>query len=109
MSNLMKDGETFPLARVTAVEVFPLNANSKLAVEKHLLGIANVVLNDQFIIRDLRVMDGENGMFVAYPLRDPKLHGAEFAYQSVVNPIKRELRDEIENVVLEEYQRKIGR
>lgn len=109
MAILMKDGETFPLAKVTAVEVFPFNATSKLAAEKHLLGIATVVLNDQLIIRDLRVMDGENGMFVAYPLRDTKLHGSAFAYQSVVNPIKRELREHIEDVVLEEYQRQKGK
>ena len=63
--------------------------------------LAHIVLNDQLVIRGLRVMDGLNGLFVSYPL-DPFVKGEDF--RSVCNPITRQLREHIENCVLEKYQ-----
>jgi len=103
MTNLMEDGETFPTAKVTQVEVFPFKTTSELYKGKHICGLATVVLNDQFVIRDLRIMESVNRVYVAYPSRVDKYGHDE--YTAVANPIKRALREEIENVVLEEYQR----
>jgi stage V sporulation protein G len=64
-------------------------------------GIAQIVLNDQMVIRGLRVMDGQNGLFVGYP-NDPFYKGEE--YRSIFYPITRECREHIENCVLEKYQ-----
>lgn len=66
----------------------------------HLLGLASVVLNDQFQIRGLRIMDGENGLYVGYP-NDPFYKGEDF--RSVCCPMTRQLREHIENCVLEKY------
>ena len=63
--------------------------------------VATIVLNDQIQIRGLRVMDGENGMFVGYP-NDPFYKGED--YRSICLPITRQLREHIENCVLEKYQ-----
>ena len=46
-------------------------------------------------------MEGENGMFVGYPV-DPFFKGEE--YRSVCFPMARNLREHIENCVLEKYQ-----
>jgi stage V sporulation protein G len=46
-------------------------------------------------------MDGENGMFVGYP-NDPFYKGED--YRSICLPITRQLREHIENCVLEKYQ-----
>lgn len=67
----------------------------------HIKGLATVVLNDQMLIRGLRVMDGENGMFVGYP-NDPFYKGEEF--RTICSPVTRQLREHIENCVLERYQ-----
>ena len=66
----------------------------------HLMGLASVVLNDQFQIRGLRIMDGENGLYVGYP-NDPFYKGEDF--RSVCCPLTRQLREHIENCVLEKY------
>jgi stage V sporulation protein G len=50
-------------------------------------------------------MNGENGLFVGYPT-DPFYKGEDF--RSVCCPITRALREHIESVVLEHYQRAIG-
>ena len=67
----------------------------------HIKGLATVVLNDQLVIRSLRIMEGENGLFIGYPL-DPFFKGEEL--RSITNPLTRALREHIENVVLEKYQ-----
>ena len=46
-------------------------------------------------------MDGLNGLFVSYPL-DPFYKGDDL--RSICNPITRQLREHIENCVLEKYQ-----
>lgn len=83
---------------VTAVQVFPFKEGANLG---HIKGLATVVLNDALTIRGLRIMDGENGMFVQYPV-DPFYKGDEF--RSIVFPMTRKLREHIENTVLEKYQ-----
>ena len=67
----------------------------------HIKGLATIVLNDQMEIRGLRVLDGANGLFVSYPL-DPFFKGEE--YKTICSPISRQLREHIENCVLEKYQ-----
>ena len=92
----------FDCLAVTNVQVFPFKEGPSLG---HMKGIATVTLNNQFIIRGLRVMDGSNGLFVSYPL-DPFYQGEDF--KSICNPITRHLREHIENCVLEKYQATIG-
>ena len=90
--------DAFDCLAVTQVQVFPFKDDSSLG---HLKGLAQVVLNDQLVIRGLRIMDGLNGLFVSYPL-DPFCKGEDF--KSICNPITRQLREHIENCVLEKYQ-----
>ena len=86
--------------RVTHVTVYPF----KLSVDKsnHIRGVAEIVLNDQLIVRGLRVMDGVNGLFVSYP-NDPFCED----YRFIVCPITKQLLRVIEKVVLTKYQEAI--
>lgn len=93
---------TFDCLAVTSVQVYPFKDNIGTA---HFKGLATVVLNDQLIIRGLRINDGENGLFVAYPV-DPFYKGDDFRY--LVVPMTRQLREHIENCVLEKYQATIA-
>lgn len=88
----------FECLSVTSVQLYPFRDG------KHpgkILGVANVVLNDQLTIRGLRIMDGVNGMYVGYP-NDPYYNGEDL--RSIVFPITRGLREHIEKCVLEKYQ-----
>lgn len=82
---------------VTKVDVYPFNEGAYIGRVK---AIANIVLNDQVQVRGLRVMDGENGLFVGYPV-DPFYKGEGF--RNIVFPITSELRHHIEKSVLEKY------
>ena len=93
-----KAASAFDCLAVTSVNVYPFKEGPNMG---HIKGLATVVLNDQMLIRGLRVMDGENGLFVGYP-NDPFYKGEDF--RSICNPITRQLREHIENCVLEKYQ-----
>ena len=88
----------FDVLAVTKVEVFPFKGGATLG---HMKGMAKIILNDQFVIQGLRIMEGENGLFVGYP-NDPFYKGED--YRSVCFPMTRQLREHIENCVLEKYQ-----
>lgn len=83
---------------VTQVQVFPFKEGPSLG---HLKGLAEIVINNQLVVRGLRIMEGVNGLFVSYPI-DPFYKGDDF--RSIVNPISRQLREHVENCVLEKYQ-----
>jgi stage V sporulation protein G len=92
------ENNQFECLQVTQVQVFPFKESVSMG---HIKGLATVVLNNQLIIRSLRIMEGENGLFIGYPL-DPFFKGEEL--RSITNPLTRALREHIENVVLEKYQ-----
>ena len=86
----------FDCLSVTQVQVFKEGPFTGKMLAK-----ASIVLNDQFQIRGLRIMEGENGLFVGYP-NDPFYKGEDF--RSICFPMTRQLREHIENCVLEKYK-----
>lgn len=101
MSTKPEEKETssaFDCLAVTQVQVFPFKEGPSMG---HMLGLASIVLNDQLQVRGLRIMEGANGLYVSYP-NDPFYKGEDF--RSVCFPMTRQLREHIENCVLEKYQ-----
>lgn len=96
------NSENFDVLAVTNVQVFPFKEGPSMG---HMKALAQVVLNDQLLIRGLRVMEGEYGLYVGYP-NDPFYKGE--GCRSVYTPIIRWLREHIENCVLEKYQAAIA-
>ncbi len=66
--------------------------------------IASITIDDEFVVHDLRVVEGERGLFVAMPSR--KLPSGEF--RDIAHPINSETRERIQTAVLEEYKRQTG-
>lgn len=83
--------------KVTSVRVFPFKETSKMMYTK---GMANITLNDAIVIRGLRIMNGPDGLFVAYPA-DPFFKGEDT--RSIVAPSKDDVRAYIEAVVLNKF------
>ena len=99
---MKNENNFFDCLAVTNVQVFPFKEGANMGKMK---ALATIVLNDQIQIRGLRVMDGENGLYVGYPI-DPFYKGED--YRNVCLPITRQLREHIENCVLEKYQAAIA-
>lgn len=101
-TNEQKQIPAFDCLAVTHVEVCPFTEGASMG---HMKGLATVVLNDQLHIRGLRIIEGEFGLFVGYPV-DPFYKDDDFRHP--VQPMTRQLREHIENCVLEKYQQAIG-
>lgn len=98
MKQVTNNHSAFDCLAVTQVQVFPFKGVMQMG---HIKALAQIVLNDQLVIRGLRVIEGEYGLFVSYP-NDPFYKGEDL--RSICNPLTRQLREHIENCVLEKYQ-----
>ena len=72
----------------------------KLLTEGKMKAIVSVTLDDAFVIHDVKVVDGQNGLFVAMPSR--KTPNGEF--RDIAHPISQEARDILQQKVLEKYE-----
>ncbi|HBL36137.1 MAG TPA: transcriptional regulator [Firmicutes bacterium] len=61
--------------------------------------IASITFDDAFVVREIRVIEGQNGLFVAMPSR--KTPTGEF--KDIAHPINADARQLIQNAILEEY------
>ncbi len=77
---------------ITKVTLRPVSMNKVCA-------IASIVIDDAFVIHDLRVVNGDKGLFVAMPSR--KLPNGDF--RDICHPINSEARDRIQQAVLEQF------
>jgi stage V sporulation protein G len=64
-------------------------------------GIASVLLDDNFAVHDIRIIEGDNGLFIAMPSRKTATGG----YRDIVHPINPETRKQFEDAILEEYKK----
>jgi stage V sporulation protein G len=62
--------------------------------------IASVVLDDAFVVHDLRIVNGEKGLFVAMPSR--KLPNGDF--RDICHPINAEARQHLQDAVLAQFE-----
>jgi len=67
--------------------------------DNRLVGIAAITIDNCFVVHELRIIEGKNGLFVAMPSR--KMPNGE--YKDVAHPINSETRAMIEEIVLETY------
>lgn len=82
---------------ITEVRIFPVN-------EEKLKAYVTVTFDDSFVIRDLKIIKGNNRYFVAMPSRRLK----DGSYRDIVHPSNVEMREQLENKIFEEYQQETG-
>jgi len=69
--------------------------------EDKLKAFANVTFDNEFVVRDLKVINGKNRYFVSMPNKIRK----DGTYQDIAHPITAGMRNKIEEAVLNEYTR----
>jgi stage V sporulation protein G len=81
---------------VTEVSVLPVN-------EERLKAYVSITLNDAFVIRDLKVIKGNEGLFVAMPSKKRK----DGQFRDIAHPLNQETRSAIEKAVFDAYENAI--
>lgn len=69
--------------------------------ENRMRGIATVTIDDCFVVRDIRIIEGDNGLFIAMPSRKT----ATGEYKDIAHPINAECRKIFEDAIFEEYNK----
>jgi len=76
-----------------------------LREDAKLKAFASITLDDSFVIRGLKIIEGKTGTFVAMPSRRRK----DGEYQDIAHPINNDARAEMERIILDEYRRECER
>lgn len=82
--------------KITEVKVFPVN-------EDRLKAYVAVTFDDCFVVRDLKVIQGTNGLFVAMPSKKRK----DGQFRDIAHPLNQETRNMIEDMVFEAYENEL--
>lgn len=75
----------------------------KIAKEGKMKAIVSVTLDDEFVVHDIKVIEGEKGLFIAMPSRKT----ADGEYRDIAHPINSETRQQMQDVILQEYEKAI--
>ena len=67
--------------------------------EGKMRAVASITIDDEFVVHDIKVIEGEKGLFIAMPSR--KTPDGE--YKDIAHPINSETRSYIQNLILSKY------
>lgn len=73
----------------------------KITAEGKMKAIVSVTLDNEFVVHDIKVIDGQNGLFIAMPSR--KTPDGEF--KDIAHPINTSTREKIQTAILKEYEK----
>jgi stage V sporulation protein G len=82
---------------ITEVKVFLAKNGGRLKA------YATVVFDNEFIVRDLKIIEGHKGLFVSMPSRKKK----DGTFRDIVHPLNADSRRRIEDKVIREYKRAV--
>ena len=72
----------------------------KVAKEGKMKAIVSMTLDNEFVLHDIKVIEGEKGLFIAMPSRK----SADGEYRDIAHPINSDTRDKIQSVILAKYE-----
>jgi stage V sporulation protein G len=81
--------------KITEVKVYPSKDSGRLKA------YATIVFDNSFIVRDLKVIEGDKGLFVSMPSRRRK----DGTFRDIVHPLNSEMRTTIEEAIIAEFKR----
>ena len=82
--------------KITEVKVFPVN-------EERLKAYVSITIDASFVVRDLKVIQGTGGLFVAMPSKKRK----DGQFRDIAHPLNQETRAMIEDAIFAEYEREL--
>ena len=72
----------------------------KVSKEGKMKAVVSITIDDEFVIHDIKVIEGDKGLFIAMPSKK----AADGEYRDIAPPINSDTRARIQNEILEKYQ-----
>lgn len=73
----------------------------KMTKEGKMKAVVSITIDDEFVVHDIKVIDGEKGLFIAMPSRK----ASDGEYRDIAHPINSETRDRIQKIILDSYKK----
>lgn len=73
----------------------------KIAKEGKMKAIVSITLDDEFVVHDIKVIEGEKGLFIAMPSKK----ATDGEYRDIAHPINSSTRENLQKVILENYEK----
>ena len=73
----------------------------KISKEGKMKAVVSVTIDDEFVVHDIKVIEGDKGLFIAMPSR----RSSEGEYRDVAHPINTSTRERLQAVILEAYEK----
>ena len=72
----------------------------KVEKEGKMRAVVSITIDDEFVVHDIKVIEGEKGLFIAMPSRK----AMDGEYRDISHPINSETRERIQQIILEQYR-----
>lgn len=72
----------------------------KVAKEGKMKAVVSITIDNEFVVHDIKVIEGEKGLFMAMPSRK----AADGEYRDIAHPINSDTRNMIQTLILEQYE-----
>ena len=72
----------------------------KVAKEGTMKAVVSITIDNEFVVHDIKVIEGEKGLFIAMPSRK----AADGEYRDIAHPINSDTRNMIQTLILEQYE-----
>lgn len=73
----------------------------KITKEGKMKAIVSITLDDEFVVHDIKVIEGEKGLFIAMPSKK----ASDGEYRDIAHPINSSTREGIQRIILERYEK----
>lgn len=81
--------------RITDVRVRKMTQDSKMKA------VVSITIDDEFVVHDIKVIEGEKGLFIAMPSKK----ATDGEYRDIAHPINSDTRERIQNIILDSYEK----
>ena len=76
----------------------------KVSKEGKMKAVVSITIDDEFVVHDIKVIEGEKGLFIAMPSRK----AADGEYRDIAHPINSDTRTEIQEIILRKYEETVA-
>ena len=73
----------------------------KVAKEGKMKAVVSITIDDEFVVHDIKVIEGEKGLFIAMPSKK----ATDGEYRDIAHPINSSTRENLQRVILESYEK----
>ena len=82
------------------MQITDVSVRKVVAKVGKLKAVVSITIDDEFVVHDIKVIEGEKGLFIAMPSRKP----ADGEYRDTAHPINSETRERMQKLILEKYE-----